>query len=119
MTDDDILLPGPPPEHWDPLLAQALIGKVLLVGLTYLDPIGEVDSQEQFYGVVIDASADDGILLDLLGAHDGDTYALPPQTSNIVAAPPGTYPVVGTDEVIENPDYLSNWTIAAEPANEG
>ncbi|MDB5454747.1 MAG: hypothetical protein JWP92_332 [Caulobacter sp.] len=118
MTDDDLILSAPPPEHWDPVLAQALIGKILLVGLTYLDPSGEVDAQEQFYGVVIDASPDDGILLDLLGPHDGDTYSLPPQTSNIAAAAPGTYAVAGTDEEVDNPDYLSNWTIAADPAND-
>lgn len=120
MTDSDLLLDAPPPEHWDPVLAEALIGKIMLVGLTFLGDDGEVDSQEQFYGVVIQASPDEGILIDLLGAQDGDTYCLPPQTSNITVAAPGVYPVAGTTDTILNPAYLSNWTIESpgEPAND-
>ncbi len=117
MTDNDIpILSEPPPEHWDEALAKALIGKSLLVGLTFLDDEGEVTERQQFYGVVIEADAHDGILLDLLGAHDGDTYALPPQTSNILAAEAGVTSLEG-----DTPDFVVSWAIHGapdEPAND-
>ncbi len=83
MTDDILILSAPPPEHWDESLAQDLVGKIMLVNLTFLDAEGEVEGREAFYGVVITADAEEGILLNLLGPQDGDTTTLPPQTSNI------------------------------------
>ncbi len=120
MTDNDIpILSAPPPEHWDESFAQGLVGKTMLVNLTFLDAEGQVEGREAFYGVVITADAEEGILLDLLGPQDGDTTTLPPQTSNIRAAEPGLYPLTG-GESVENPDFLSSWTIAGpeEPAND-
>jgi hypothetical protein len=120
MTDNDIpILSAPPPEHWDEGFAQGLVGKIMLVNLTYLDADGELEGREAFHGVVITADAEEGILLDLLGPQDGDTTTLPPQTSNITAAAPGLYPLTG-GETVENPDFLSSWTIAGpeEPAND-
>src|SRR5689334_20580029 len=94
MTDnDDHILSAPPPEHWDESFAQGLVGKTMLVNLTFLDAEGELESREAFYGVVITADAEEGILLDLLGPQDGDTTTLPPQTSNIRPAEPGIYPL--------------------------
>ena len=119
MTDDIPVLSAPPPEHWDESFAQGMVGKTMLVNLTFLDAEGEVEGREAFYGVVITADAEEGILLDLLGPQDGDTTTLPPQTSNIRAAEPGLYPLSG-GESVENTDFLSSWTIAGpeEPANE-
>lgn len=120
MTEDDMpILTAPPPEHWDEAFAQTLVGKIMLVNLTLLDAEGELQGREAFHGVVITADADEGLLLDLLGRQDGDTTTLPPQTSNITAAAPGLYPLAD-GETVENPDFLSSWTIAGpeEPANE-
>ena len=116
MTDDIPILSEPPPEHWDEAFAKTLIGKTLLVGLTFLDDDGAVTERQQFFGVVIEADDRDGILLDLLGEHDGDTYALPPQTSNILAAEPGVTSLEG-----DTPDFVVNWAIHGppdEPAND-
>lgn len=74
MTDEHM------DDHWDPAFAATLIGKTLLMNLTFLDDDGEVLERQQFFGVVIDADEGEGITLDLLGEHDGDTYTLPPQT---------------------------------------
>lgn len=101
--------------HWDPAFAEALIGKALLMNLTFLDDDGEVVERQQFFGVVIDADEGEGITLDLLGEHDGDTYTLPPQTSAIKAAEPGVVSLGG-----DKPDFVASWIIhgAPEPAND-
>jgi hypothetical protein len=67
MTDDIPILSAPPPEHWDESFAQGLVGKIMLVNLTFLGVDGELEGREAFYGVVITADAEEGILLDLLG----------------------------------------------------
>lgn len=104
MTDETEVL------HWDPAFAQTLLGKTLLMNLTFLDEDGEAAERQQFFGVVIDATEDEGIVLDLLGEHDGDTYTLPPQTSAIKAAEPGVTSLAG-----ETPDFVANWVIHGEP----
>jgi hypothetical protein len=47
----------------------------------------------------------------------GETYSLPPDYSNIFAAPPGEYRLRVTGEVVANPDYTTTWSItpAATP----
>ena len=101
--------------HWDPAFAETLIGKTLLMNLTLVDDDGEVVERQQFFGVVIDADEGEGITLDLLGEHDGDTYTLPPQTSAIQAAEPGVTTLAG-----EKPEFVVSWIIhgAPEPAND-
>ncbi len=96
--------------HWDADFAKTLLGKTLLTNLTFLDDDGEVSERQQFFGVVIDATEDEGIVLDLLGEHDGDTYTLPPQTSAIKAAEPGVTTLSG-----ETPDFVVSWIIHGDP----
>ena len=55
----------------------------------------------QSYAIASDVGMQD--LLDLLGEHDGDTYALPPQTSVIRAAEPGVTSLAG-----DRPDFVVN-----------
>jgi hypothetical protein len=97
-------------QHWDAAFAKTLLGKTLLMNLTFLDDDGEVTERQQFFGVVIDATEDEGIVLDLLGEHDGDTYTLPPQTSAIQAAEPGVTSLAG-----DQPDFVANWIIHGLP----
>lgn len=104
MTDEDIDL------HCDPALAASLIGKTLLMNLTFLDDDGEILERQQFFGVVIDADEGEGITLDLLGEHDGDTYTLPPQTSAIKAAEAGVISLAG-----DKPDFVASWIIHGPP----
>ena len=96
--------------HWDAAFAKSLLGKTLLMNLTFLDDDGEVQERQQFFGVVIDAAEDEGIVLDLMGEHDGDTYTLPPQTSAIKAAEPGVTTLGG-----DTPDFVANWIIHGLP----
>lgn len=96
--------------HWDAAVAKSLLGKTLLMNLTFLDDDGEATDRQQFFGVVIDATEDEGIVLDLLGEHDGDTYTLPPQTSAILPAEPGVTSLQG-----DKPDFVVSWIIHGLP----
>ncbi len=96
--------------HWDAAFAETLIGKTLLMNLTFLDDDGDVQDRQQFFGVVIDATEAEGIVLDLMGAHDGDTYRLPPQTSAITPAEPDAISLEG-----DKPDFVANWIIHGLP----
>jgi hypothetical protein len=40
---------------WDEILAENVVGKVLVVGLTYLSDDGSVMEHKQFYGTVLSA----------------------------------------------------------------
>jgi hypothetical protein len=104
MTDE------PSDRHWDPAFAEALLGKTLLMNLTFLEDDGEVIERQQFFGVVIDATEAEGIVLDLMGEHDGDTYTLPPQTSAIQPAAEGVTSLAG-----ERPDFVVSWIIHGPP----
>ena len=96
--------------HWDAAVAESLIGKTLLMNLTFVDDDGEVEERQQFFGVVIDATEHEGIVLDLLGEHDGDTYTLPPQTSAIQKAEAGVTSLAG-----DKPDFVASWIIQGPP----
>ncbi|ALL12617.1 hypothetical protein [Caulobacter henricii] len=110
MTEEAKIFTAPPREHWDPDLAHSLIGKTLMLGLTFLDDEGEVLERQQFFGVVIEANDQTGIALDLLGEQDGDIYTLPPQTSAIIPTPQGVTTLSG-----ETPDFVVNWFIHGAP----
>ena len=94
---------------WDEVFAAELVGSLVLVGITYEDPAGP--RQEQFYGVVEAADPERGITLLLSGSRDGDRYYLPPDLRAFEPAPPGSYRLRSTGEVVLDPDFTSSWTI--------
>jgi hypothetical protein len=107
MTEDDPNFGKPP---YDEDLAADLIGKYILVGLTYQDKQGNFLYQKQLHGVII-AAAPNGITIALRGVNNGETWIMPPDLSNIEPANPGTYTLKSTNEVVENPDFYSNWFV--------
>ncbi len=92
-------------------LAKDMIGKIMLVGITYIKSHGELHSQSQFFGMVLSANAEEGIKLQLAGQHAGKEYNLPPDTSCIWKAGPGVYTLSESKEKLDNPDYLCTWEI--------
>jgi|SRR6476661_6201771 len=96
-------------ETWDEGRARAMIGKTMLVGLTYLEPDGS--RIEQFHGQVVSADRSRGVELRLAGQRSGEIFRLPPDLSNVFAAAPGLYTLRATDEVVENPDFTATWEI--------
>ncbi|HUL06199.1 MAG TPA: hypothetical protein VLV76_07670 [Candidatus Acidoferrum sp.] len=95
---------------FDEALAASYVGKYILVGLTFLDPYGRESQRQQLHGVILSASLD-GILIELHGAHAGQTWNMPPALEAIRPAEPGRYTLHATDEVIDDPDLLASWTI--------
>jgi len=96
-------------------LAARVVGKRLLIGLTYLHHNGDFAEQKQLHGIVEEISATAGIVMRL---PDGSTYRLPPDLRGIRVAPPGVYRLRSTGEEVEDPDFLYTWTITKAPPEE-
>jgi hypothetical protein len=99
---------------WDETLAKGVVGKVVLVGLTYLEADGRLIEQQQFFGTVVSADSRKGILLSLKGQRAGEQYNLPPDTCAIEIASSGEYRLRGTREVVVDPDYTVMFSIAKQ-----
>lgn len=84
---------------------KSLIGKVLLVGITYNDKDGNVKERKQFWGTVTEADK----RKILIEHKNGEIFSLPPDLSAIKPAPEGEYKLHSTGEVVVNPDFLSTW----------
>ena len=100
------------PEHrWDKELGESYIGKYILVGITYLDHEGNEKQRQQMHGIVVSASEEQGITIQLKGVYEGISWTMPPEQRAIHEASPGIYTLDETDEEIDNPDLLSTWTV--------
>jgi len=89
--------------------AKGFIGKLLLVGVSYCDEQGNFVKQEQFHGEIVRASRDEGIIIRL--GENGEERWVPPDLSRLEPAPPGRYTLRASGEVVEDPDFLSMWTV--------
>lgn len=82
-----------------------LIGKVLLVGITYNDKNGNVKERKQFWGTVTEAD-EKKILIE---QKNGEIFSVPPDLRAIEPAPKGEYRLHSTGEVVSDPDFLTTW----------
>jgi len=92
--------------EWDDI-----VGKYVLIGLTYVDADGQVIRQEQEHGRIIEANEND-VTVRLAGSNE-ETW-LPPDLDAFEIAAEGEYTLRGTGEVISNPDLLGSWSISPE-----
>ena len=83
--------------------------KHIIVGLTYLDHEGNFVEQVQFHGYIVRINQSEGIVIQI-GTTEKE-YALPPDLASIKNAPPGEYRFRTTGEVVNNPDFMTSWTI--------
>ncbi len=90
------------PESYD-----ELIGKVLLIGLSYYSHDGKFIEDKQLYGRVTESN-ESGITIT---QADGEEFSIPPDLSAIEKAAPGDYTLCSTKEVVKNPDYLARYNI--------
>ncbi len=85
--------------------AKSMIGKIVLIGLTYYDHQGKFVEQKQMHGRIKSIIPDRGIEVILEGSREGETFWLPPDLSTCREAKPGEYREHSTGEIIHNPDY--------------
>ena len=97
-------------EDWPRAIAE-WPGKLVLIGLTYLDENEKPREQIQIYGRVSEVAPERGVAVVLQGERDGETYWLPPALESFSVAAPGLYRLRSTGDEVENPDLLSSWTI--------
>jgi hypothetical protein len=110
-----------------------LVGKTILVGITYMNNDEVVIEQKQFHGTVITADEYKGILIKKtsvekfnepqyvkgkLYAEDKEQFWLPADLSAFCIAEPGEYRLRSTGEIVENPDLISTW-IFTKPQEKG
>ncbi len=86
------------------------VGKYILVGVTYVDSAGQVESSVQMHGVVESASQD-GVTIALKGERLGQSWTMPADLSAISPAQPGRYELPETGEIVENPDFICTWMV--------
>lgn len=98
-------------EIWNTTIAWDLIGKVLLVGISYFAADGLFTEQKQFYGKVTSAGRDQGIVLALEGSPLGEQFALTIDTRSVSYAAVGEYRLRSTDEVVINPDFTATYNV--------
>ena len=96
---------------FDHLFAKALLGKYVLVGITRLDADEKLISRKQFHGEVVEADAEKGFCIKLLGNREGEYEWLPPDTRAFSEASAAEYRLRSTGEVITNLDFTTVWTI--------
>ena len=92
-----------------------LIGKSIIIGLTFLNYEGAIVERKQLFGV-IRSIGEDGIYIKLQNSEE--EYTLPPDLSAIEKAPQGEYRLKSTGEVIVNPDLKASWTIQEPNPND-
>jgi hypothetical protein len=92
--------------------ARFALGKRILVGITRVDPDGELIEQRQYVGELIHVDPNQGLELQLA---NGDHEWLPPDVRPLEEAPLGEYRLRSTGEVVEDPDYVCTWTITQNP----
>ncbi len=90
-----------------PIACEELIGKMLLVGITYYTHENEFIEQKQFYGTVTEAN--ESVIR--IRQKDGTEFSLPPDLSSTKRAPLGEYKLRSTGEVVTNPDFLATWNL--------
>lgn len=82
-----------------------LLGKTILVGITYYTKDNEFIEQKQYWGTVIEAN-DKQIRF---RQKNGDVFWLPPDLSSTKLAPKGEYRLRSTGEIVVDPDFTSVW----------
>jgi hypothetical protein len=89
--------------------AAELIGKHIVVGLTFVDADQKPIRLTQLHGFVVRVNRKEGIVL---RQSDGSEYNLPPSLAGFEKAPEGSSCTLhSTGEVVDDPDYLVSYTV--------
>jgi hypothetical protein len=94
---------------YDAEFAADLVGKTLLVGLTYIREDGALISRRQIFGTVVSCDERAGIVLRL--DEDGELFTIAPITEAIEPASPGVYQLRDDDAQVTDPDFTALLTV--------
>ena len=92
--------------------AHALLGKQVLIGLSFCNADGTPVRQVQLHGTIVRVTTES------IGVHlagSGEAFALPPDVDAFDVAAPGDYQLPATGALVVTPDLLTTWTITAPP----
>ena len=87
-----------------------LLGKTVLVGITYYTKTDDFIERKQFFGTVIEAN-DRQIRF---RQKDGSIFGLPPDLSSTKRAPKGEFRLHSTGEIVIDPDFISTWEVTRD-----
>jgi len=99
----------PTPDYKPPTSAEVVVGKVVLLGLTWFDGDGKLVRQLQRHGVIRRVSAEEGVVL--WCEHDHHEMRLPADLDALQQAPSGTFREASTDEAVTDPDLIAMWEL--------
>ena len=85
-----------------------MVGKHVLVGITYVDAADRPIEQRQYHGLIESADERTGFAIRV---DDRTVEWLPPHVAAFSTAAPGEYRLRSTGEVVTNPDLVSTWTV--------
>ena len=94
-------------ETWD-----EIIGKYVIVGMTYLDGDDGLIEQKQKHGVIVSAD-EEGV--SVKPPDSEETFWLPPHLASFQESEGGEYRLRETGEVVTDPDLLATYTIRPGP----
>lgn len=89
-------------------LRNYLKGKVVLVGLTFIDQEGKIIERYQTHGTIAKLTID-GFFKII--REDNSVFRIPYLKETIKKAKEGKYREVSTGETIENPDFIMTWKV--------
>jgi len=91
----------------DELSFQDLLGKTILVGLSYYTKENVFLERKQYWGTVIEANEKHI----LIKKQNGEVASLPPDLRSTSRAPKGEYRLHSTGEIVIDPDFTSVWNV--------
>jgi hypothetical protein len=94
--------------EFDAAKAKSLIGKTVVIGLTFIDEDDQLINQEQFHGFIVNFNE----RVCVVRMKDtGNEMTFPPDVEAFQAAAKGEYTNKKTGEVFTDPDLTAAWTI--------
>lgn len=87
---------------------QDLVGKTMLIGLTYYNQQEEIIEQKQLFGVISSANETTGVFAEV---GEDKPRLIPPDPFAIFYAPRGIYTCLATEEEVTNPDFITSWRV--------
>lgn len=93
----------------DAALAEKMLNKTVLVSMSCMNEFDDLQAMEQFHGKILRINQQEGLVV--LRDDNAEEFNLPPELEHYQPAKAGSYQLVESDVVIENPDYLVDWTV--------